>query len=621
MTAILVSLLVSQFLYLQPLGAGFTTNAALAKTFSLDEKGTTIRNLLQSMTQETGVTLSADRHNNDQRIQMRLVNRSAKEIMDDLAALTDSEWVADKTGYELVRNEKSVSYQKAWWRIYNAERKRALESAAQSIVTQMSQDTPSGSFFVRSKFWQQLPLLLKEKVAHLYVAPTTYRLIQGNTWYTSNGGLSLPFSSLPESCQAEVFKTSDEAVHYHLQQVDQLVIRGVGSHFDVEDILPNGAQGSTGIEFWYPDLEENPALILDQSLLLPTSDASDEAPIPHDALAKTLRDGGGKVPLAWQKLVAYQKKTVWQNEAPQNKLPTSPVVTRNIGGKSMVVYSGTPVPPRFPDTLAHVASAFDAEYLSDYYSLPSRPLTEAERTRKAEQPLSEELNQLAKIYDVSWKKATNGVLLVRHNRWYRNDLLEVPPAVIKRLTLVEKSSTLPSGTDPEVAQLYQRMCVACAAQQELTPWQSANGLFHYIDEKRLPPPAKQDDPSELLHSDCQPFSDTSEWLMWANHLCDFFGSLSKTDRVRLLTDGIPLAALSPAERQMLDSAAPGMAANLSPQSTDVVRLTHDGMYIATQPCLWGNAYGSDFGFIVRLERKPSPAQSDPSTPKPVPPTP
>src|SRR5207245_775632 len=122
-------------------------------------------------------------------------------------------------------------------------------------------------------------------------------------------------------------------------------------------------------------------------------------------------------------------------------------------------------------------------------SLPCRPLTQIEHTRQLTSPLEEELNRLASDQDSSWKKRADNLYLIRHNRWYRQDALEVPaPLLQKWVSHLPGAPVKPADKERSPNELL-RSQVEWEAEvaATLTPWQIIWGLTWAVCDKNSLP--------------------------------------------------------------------------------------------------------------------------------------
>ncbi len=208
-----------------------------------------------------------------------------------------------------------------------------------------------------------------------------------------------------------------------------------------------------------------------------------------------------------------------------------------------------------------------------------------EKTQAYEAPLKlsieGELNSMAALQDVSWKKSIDGITLVRNNRWYRDDYLEAPVELIQKLLKEEliqdpkRSLQETQKPDPLKKPIYdsilrKRMDRIAEMALKLSPWQIAFGLRYSL-------PSQQDSLSESIkavvanreievkgvidQSDPSvkfdrrptgsgfPFYDDSSYALNHYRTNLFYASLSTEHRDLLLANKLPWEKLNVQQRE------------------------------------------------------------------------
>ena len=140
------------------------------------------------------------------------------------------------------------------------------------------------------------------------------------------------------------------------------------------------------------------------------------------------------------------------------------------------------------------------EYVCDYYSHGGYTMPEDQKKLPVKRPLATEMDEMAAKRDVSWKKDEDGITLIRNNRWYRDDNLEVPQPLLRRwfnaLLQARRQETaaqaavpvVPQSPQERAAALKQNCDWAVEVYSTLTPWQIRNGLgLFQPEEKDLAP--------------------------------------------------------------------------------------------------------------------------------------
>lgn len=527
--------------------SALSSDARLQNKITASAKGVALHDLLKQWREEYQISLTADRHTDGQKLQFRLRERPLGEVLTGIAELLQGEWKPEGKGYRLVRTPEAVAYAKEWWKHYEHERERARQSAVRQVVQQMNRRKTTADDLSRleslgddgvingfhsTRFWADLPAAIQQEIAASYQNRGDMRLpplrrnraganFHNVTSVSSDDGV-IPFRF------ADLSPTSQESLRHNLgmtqqssynDQAIQAVLVSVGGSLSrVVAVLNDGRQIETSLSL-FRDRQTVPlSLSLDHSTLAAEIAARAETP-SKDAAA----------------LIAYQEQTVWKNDG----LPKA---------------SDEPLLPRLPDVLTHYAEETGTDYLADYYSLPYRPLTETEWKIKIPDA-DAALKSLAANYDVSFRKSRN-VTLIRHNRWYRNDVLEAPSDLKERLTKASAfPPPVPDVLDKQTARVYLDLELAALIAQEATEYQAANSLYYGVEEERMPPPDQQT-PQALRKSDCQPLLRAADNAFRHYTALRFYAALSREERIAILSSGIPIRALSPPQYEQLSRICP-----------------------------------------------------------------
>jgi hypothetical protein len=492
--------------------------------------------LLKQWGRESAISLTADRHTDEQKLQLNLRERPLGEVLMGIAELLQGEWKPDGKGYRLVRTPSAVAHAKEWWKHYERERERMRQSAARQVIQQMNRRKPTAddlrqlelrgdesyiNGFHSTRFWSDLPAAIQQEIAASYQDRGNMRLPPSRggrekaSFYnvtsvqSIDNAISFRFADLSPTSQESVRHSlkMNPGSNYKDEPIQAVLVSISGPISRVVAVGDDGRQRHTGFSPFGGSQTVPLSLSLDLSTLAAEIVAREEKP-SRDAAA----------------LIAYQEQTVWKNDG----LPKA---------------SDDALLPRLPDVLTHYAEETGEEYLADYYSLPYRALTEAEWKTKIPDA-DAALKLLAATYDVSFRKS-RGVTLVRHNRWYRNDVLEAPSPLTQRLAKAASSPPpIPDVLDKEVAKIYPDLELATLVAQEATEYQAANSLYYGVDEERMPPPGQQT-PQALRKADCQPLLHAADNAFRHYTVLRFYAALSREERIAILSTGIPLRDLPP----------------------------------------------------------------------------
>jgi len=266
--------------------------------------------------------------------------------------------------------------------------------------------------------------------------------------------------------------------------------------------------------------------------------------INGDLVALTEAAGKDALP-DWKTMAKWQKQTVWKNT-----LPTA----------EQQIFTNNPFQhPTRAAAIDELSSYPATEYLADYYSTTGRDEeTPAQRTKPAKES---EWNQFAAQFDSSWKKSSD-IVLIRNNRWYRDDVLEVPHATAQSLLTLQKKRK-PNLTEP-----VEMLADLCDYARPLSLWQAANGLRWLSRRELAETPDKWATMLAKPQSNNQPpFFMLSPLLIRVYETVLFCNSLSAEQRTALFERRLPLSTLTQPQRDAVVGLFPalqqGNAANIS----------------------------------------------------------
>lgn len=453
-------------------------------------------------------------------------------------------------GYQLSMTKQAADARAEWWRLFLGEREKALALQRQAVLAAMetkahrrqavdSDAEPSDraldeDMANQHDFFHSLPEALKEQIAAnmdeiaFYDVGGTGRGFGGELFGTVGW-----LSQMSPETQEHFRGTLQVGVDRLAQLPPAFQKYTVQARKDVTAFDPNrvyfcflnDGRGVTAMPFNTPpaggvppsfsvrQIVSEPVLELDQTRLADEvygrSDATpgfkreverlrkmdDVGPVSWKYLAYTAYGMGSDAPPEWKQLAAYQRSRVWPNILP--KLPPEdhsawhPTISR----AAQTDWLGE---------RGHM------EYVCDYYSHGGYAMPEDQKKQPVRRPLAAELDEMAARRDVSWVKDTDGIYLVRDNRWYRNDNLEVPQPLLRRWfgallqtrreeiarQQVAAASPKPAGPGPgyddgppqppaeRMAALKRNWDWAAEVCGALTPWQMRNGLAMFQPEEK-----------------------------------------------------------------------------------------------------------------------------------------
>jgi hypothetical protein len=530
----------------------FQEDKRLDQKVTVEEVGISLGELLTKLSRPD-LTLKAGRSCTEQKLQLRLKNRPIRVLMQSLTQLLPGVWepLNDKQGYELHLTPTAIRQREEWWKLYQDEREKAMAELRKQVLQQMRQEFRSGPPPVEEgtldtpeqqehrererrhrEFFRQLPPSLQERIAAQINDTPFFSLytLQFSS-LDEEGALVVPFSGLSETSQQMIRQERAEQFPNVQQDIawENAYARFTNSGFCLMGRIFFPAQTGKSIEF--------PTSI---NLTSRTSVLS----LEQNDMVKAVQQLGKNAPKSWKRLAEFRQKRVWSNDPPAEK--------------SRRVFTDRPLRP---EALRRLRDKADIEFVADYYSLPGKPLTVQEKNSDLKRPLKAELDFLAAEQDTSWKQHSDGVYLLRHNRWYRNDRLEVPASLLKKwlaLRLLPKLNTGLARTEPiiEPLQLFKKyLDWQAEAVSQLSLWQIAVGLrwFHSPPVQNQKGDTGQTAESQRIPEWMQfPFQIFMDTMLRQVNTIRFYASLDENRRATLMAGRLPAQSLTiPQQQQAL----------------------------------------------------------------------
>jgi len=297
----------------------------------------------------------------------------------------------------------------------------------------------------------------------------------------------------------------------------------------------------------------------------------DAAPPDMKMLVYAVYGMGETAPPEWKQLAAYQRGRVWPNILPPKMSPEETRGTQIIPTRAVISRAAQ------TDWLGEQGHM---EYVCDYYSHGGYAMPPEQRKLPVKRPLATEMDEMAAKRDVSWKRDEDGITLIRNNRWYRDDSLEVPQPLLRRwfarLLQARRQQAaaqaavpvVPQSPEEQAAVIKQTWDWTAEVFSTLTPWQILNGLpMFQPEEKDLAPQndataaklferLKPQQPQGIAPPDHDDFVDMTRMPpFWSAvnaqkrypHTIHLYGSLDDTGRTALLEGRLPVSALTPGQ--------------------------------------------------------------------------
>jgi hypothetical protein len=521
----------------------------LNRLVSLKETGISLQTLLQQVSSKQ-LVLEAGPSCRDLKIQLRIKKRPLRDLLFALSELLPGNWTPlnDQNGYSLHMTRKAQEERQEWWELFLSERQKTLQVIRSKIEQQMQtppQSKPLPDSIsateklpvdvqqqLTQEFFYHLSDRLKERIASHCLPNSFYRKSMNQSNFSQESSFAVSWRELPPLLQTRL----EQRMPMLLAEGSRIRFfnHGLGVVANLEKPAErwSGTLGSLAVHP-FPD-----AICLS---------------LDHSSLERYASMTGRKISSNLERLIAFHKKRVWKNQLP-NVLPAPP-----------------PLPHR-SDWLTWLGKTTDIEFVTDYYSDNTVPLRRSAKAGELRRSLAEELNEQAANLDFSWKKSTSEIYLVRNNRWYRDDALEVPSRVLnpllEQLAQMNKALEATEKQDGVDVGLQAQIDFAAEIVQQLTPWQIANGLTYYVQEQgnKFDP----DQPGQVW----RPFANIAERTLNEYNTILFYAGLNGQQRKVLWDNALPLHSLTPK------------------QQAEVVRICSDiaeaknggeGIYLGLQP--------------------------------------
>ncbi len=524
------------------------------------------------------------------KIQANLKSRPLKEMMSAVSELFQGEWVElpDKKGWYFTQSSRTVQKREKWWKLYEAERDNAILKAKRFMLEEhgnpfkgspANEEQSSYDAVAEGKeqheLFRKLPLALVEKMADRI---NLDHYLNSNCYsnFDDEGALPLLLGDLPP------FFT-------------EYVKRKLAPSVAISDQLNRIGFDKLGIELQFRggslDLSALPPSGTSPWMLASTSFISNDpfnvliGPY-HEGLPQCYKQFPQFLTPSIQVLLKYENERIWKN--------TLPKLNRFFSNNGRIR------PVRW-QKLRWLSEKGDIEFLSDYHSTSGYPLKDYEMKARLERTVDVELNEVAELHDVSWKKRPDNLYLVKNNRWYRDDYIEVPDSFLRTLMATKLpyfQSEYPINpakrgapqkpeaksdpkTEPKPLSEADRMKLsmdrAAEIASRLKPLQIATGLkFYFPDEKAiLSETVRKKAKEKIVHEEWLVesmqrqreefaaqnsqqlavsrnaeglFTKDVSYIMWRYRTVLFYASLSKELRSKLLGEGLPFEELSANQR-------------------------------------------------------------------------
>ena len=529
--------------------ADLSKDTRLNRRISLHEVGTPFNTLLKKIS-VPDLTLTVETDSAEQKLHINIKERSIRELMQGVAELFPGDWYAqpDGNGYRYEMNIKSARRRRRWWELFLSEREKAFAAIRVAILQDMRTPMPRPARFVtdhehedgvdeatwramvkEKAVFNTLPVALQEQIAGQIIDTALYD--QRGSFTSSEmqeGALLFPLTAFPDEMR---------------QRFGVVPKDGQGNARSEEKVYVRFSNFGWRVEASFVTIEGK---YLRSVGTLSVTRTPDMIPISLNQtdLPKEVKKRGKEAPLAWRELAAFQQSRVWPNDLPKSTAKRER--------------------PNRIEMQEALVEKEGVEFVSDYYT--ARDVTNVQ-PEKLTRPLKEELDWEAQAQDMSWKQeAQSGLYLFRSNRWYRDDLLEIPAPILQRwmeyrkrqiaLELERNKQGIKPTTEIYRADFLAELDWIADFVTALTPWQLFNGLANVVVSSDALPLSGMEQAIQKVQQGRnnrsyprRPFDQDRLGIQALYHTLVFYGSLSHEERVALLAGRIDANSLMPALQQ------------------------------------------------------------------------
>lgn len=562
---------------------------------SIESPKISFKDLCAFLSKTTAIDVAVDARCADQSFTLFLHNRKASDVFAALEAIVPGKWEQkpNSMAFLFVPDRAHMTEKQRWWKAYNIERDNVLQQQKQLLLQQMARKPATNRVIesitdknmreavrngaISHAFWPSLDTPQQNKIADIFDNLDSYG--KGNSFSPrGEGGTFLPWSEISVASKNAAFRAAVQ----HGQNIADTKFTGVlfipyAQSINAALVRDDGRQIEFGASVSLPFYAVPPTFRLDHRHLSASIAQLVKMPISTNGRAMRKQT----IPRGWLRFAADQEKQFWPGEYGEKASDVVPKRSMDDG-----------VPERWVDVARHAAKAYQFDYISDYYSLPYKPMEQKILDTK-NVPLEAHLNKISTEQDRSWKKPGE-IVLFRHNRWYRDDFLEAPSEKVS--AFVEKHKPLFGSESAKLrdAKSIQKYLDACTELvQNYSLWQIANGLHYYVQEDAL------EAADAALQGDYQPLAGLTEAVLKHYRLLSFYATLMLEQKNAIVTEGLTSSELNITQARQLAETAPAHAALLE-SSTLVKIILENPLFRMMSGDVFSSASGGASRYKLRL---------------------
>ncbi len=491
-----------------------------------------------------------------QELAVEIKDQPVTSVLSSIAKLLVGHWEhgAVKSTYYLKMDTQAYEERIKWWKLYTEYREEALHNLHSAIVDNLStsnvekiihfHNSNSGSqaaqvqqFITNDfnlQFYNNMPVPFLKQYADKIQLLSDLRSNYSPVITSDLQTMYVTFEQLPHADQIllsdilkNLYNKAKNQTLYSKNPVLQLLMQQNILH--VFEILKDNSK----VACYYPNIDVlNGQGALADELVSPFNDFSH--PIPYNT----------ELPEVFKELGSFPK-SVFKDNLVKFQLTEQELASSSI-------------PKRRTDKLEWFAKAGGLQYISDYYNEPAAPFLGIDRPKTLPKPLEYELNEMAVHNGCSWQKQSSGIVLVRDNKWFREDGFQVPQAVIAAMwQMVHAAEAANKQVDnPDQTALIRaklQLDLEAYAYQHLNTFQLIDGLMFYVLE-----PAKDGYTAPNPAYPFRPFESIVRDLFQAERLVKFYSSLTDSEKQEFVNSRLNFGRLSEIQQNLAAQCCPAL---------------------------------------------------------------
>lgn len=531
----------------------FSTIPTLSSKVTINEVPISLKHLCKKLS-NSDVRFYPGKEYAHQELAIEIHDQPVTSILSSIAKLLMGHWEPGsvKSTYYLKMNSQAFDERIKWWKLYIEYREEALHNLHLATEENLStsnvekiihfhypknkiQRTNTKQFYdtyFNLQFYNNMPISFLHQYAKQQQLLSDLLPQRVQIQLHSQNRIFIPYKNLPADDQVMLYsmlnKNYEMSPDQSLLSPNPILELRMGNPqlFVFEVLKDNTLKGC-----YYPMYDVlNGQGDLANVLVNPYHDFSQ--PIP----------GNTELPEVYKELGSFPKSVFMDDLAKFQ--PTEQEIINS------------PIPRRRSDQLEWLAHAGGLQYISDYYNEPAAPFLGSDRPKTLPKPVEYELNSMAVHNDCSWQKESSGIVLVRDNKWYRDDGFQVPQAVITAMwrmvhTAEAQSKQVDNPSQSALTSAKLQLDLEAYAYQHLNTFQLIDGLMFYVLE-----PAKDGYAAPNPAYPFRPFESIVRDLYQRMHLVQFYSSLTDSEKQEFVDSRLNFSHLSQIQQNLVAQCCP-----------------------------------------------------------------